>query len=140
MGEWGQATFFRTDDLDALERAIHELCIAEGLVAAPYVRRKRERWDRMQYGTGATSDRWALALGTGQGGWSEERSPHQRRRVVNVLARGLVGARANTDAAYRGFKRVITEPTPKALGTGLPPVVARGHAGPAHGRRPLFDV
>jgi hypothetical protein len=70
MGEWGQATFFRTDDLDALERAIRDLCAEEGLVAAPYVRRKRETWDRMQYGTGATSDQWALALGTGRGGWS----------------------------------------------------------------------
>ena len=70
MGEWGQVTFFRTDDRDALERAIHDLCSEEGLVAAPYVRRKRETWDRMQYGTGASSDRWALALGAGRGGWS----------------------------------------------------------------------
>jgi len=70
MGEWGQATFFRTNDLDALDRAIRDLCVAEGLVAAPYVRRKRETWDRMQYGSGATSDRWALALGAGRGGWS----------------------------------------------------------------------
>lgn len=70
MGEWGQVTFFRTDDLDAIERALGGLCLAEGLVAAPYVRRKRERWDRMQYGTGATSDRWAIALGAGKGGWS----------------------------------------------------------------------
>ncbi|QRK10798.1 hypothetical protein JQX13_12430 [Archangium violaceum] len=70
MGEWGQATFFRTNDLDALERAIRDLCSEEGLVAAPYVRRERETWDRMQYGTGATSDRWALALGASRGGWS----------------------------------------------------------------------
>ncbi|HEX8438328.1 hypothetical protein [Archangium sp.] len=74
MGEWGQATFFRTDDLNALERAIRDLCTEEGLVAAPYVRRKRETWDRMQYGTGATSDRWALALGAGRGGWSVVRT------------------------------------------------------------------
>jgi hypothetical protein len=70
MGEWGQATFFRTDDLDALERAIGDLCLTEGLLTAPYVRRKRETWDKMQYGTGATSDRWAIALGAGRGGWS----------------------------------------------------------------------
>ncbi|RKH74679.1 hypothetical protein [Corallococcus aberystwythensis] len=63
-------TLFRTDDLDALGHAIRDLCLAEGLVTAPYVRRKREKWDRMQYGTGATSDRWALAFGTGLGGWS----------------------------------------------------------------------
>ncbi|WP_146210008.1 hypothetical protein [Vitiosangium sp. GDMCC 1.1324] len=63
-------TFFRTDDLDALERAIGDLCLAEGLVAAPYVRRKRERWDKMQYGTGATSDRWSIAIGAGRLGWS----------------------------------------------------------------------
>jgi hypothetical protein len=70
MGEWGQVTFFRTDDLDALERVISDLCLEEGLLAVPYVRRKRETWDKMQYGTGATSDRWAIALGAGRGGWS----------------------------------------------------------------------
>jgi hypothetical protein len=70
MGDWGQVTLFRTDDLDALERTLGELCRAEGLLAAPYVRRQRETWDKMQYGTGATSDRWALALGAGRGGWS----------------------------------------------------------------------
>ncbi|WP_148282256.1 hypothetical protein [Corallococcus coralloides] len=70
MGEWGQVTLFRTEDLDALGRVIRDICLAEGLVAVPYVRRKRETWDRMQYGTGATSDRWALALGAGLGGWS----------------------------------------------------------------------
>lgn len=65
MGDWGYVTFFRTRDLDALERALGDLCLAEGLVAAPYVRRKRETWDRMQYGCGATSDRWALADSAG---------------------------------------------------------------------------
>jgi hypothetical protein len=39
MGKWGQATFFRTGNLDALERAIRDLCrdlcLEEGLVAAP---------------------------------------------------------------------------------------------------------
>jgi hypothetical protein len=70
MGEWGYVTLFRTNDIEALERAISDLCLAEGLLAVPYVRRKRERWDKMQYGNGATSDRWAIALGTGRGGWS----------------------------------------------------------------------
>ncbi|WNG42940.1 hypothetical protein F0U60_01640 [Archangium minus] len=47
----------------------------------------------------------------------EERSPYQRRRLVDVLARALVGARANADAAYLGFERVVAEPTPHAVGT-----------------------
>ncbi|NPC69249.1 hypothetical protein HPP05_05735 [Corallococcus exiguus] len=70
MSDWGQVTLFRTDDLGALGRVIRDICLTEGLVAVPYVRRKRETWDRMEYGTGATSDRWSLALGAGLGGWS----------------------------------------------------------------------
>jgi hypothetical protein len=120
MGEWGQATFFRTDDLDALERALRDLCIAEGLVAAPYVRRKRERWDRMQYGTGATSDRWALALGTGQGGWSlvktaplellAEPGPSGEHRL-GIIARSL-RCDALHVSLYDGTAMLMAQATP----------------------------
>jgi hypothetical protein len=58
-----------------------------------------------------------LCVGRGVGiAELEERSPHQRQRLVNLLSRALVGTRANADAAYRGFERVVTEPTAKALG------------------------
>jgi len=70
MSEWGYLTLFRTEDLESLERAVSDLCLAEGLVAVPYVPRKRVRWDKMQYGTGTNSDQWAIAIGAGRGGWS----------------------------------------------------------------------
>ncbi len=70
MSDWGEVTFFRTDDLDALERAIADLCLSAGLLAVPYVRRTPEKRDKMAYGTGASSDQWAIALGAGRHGWS----------------------------------------------------------------------
>jgi hypothetical protein len=120
MGEWGQVTFFRTDDLDALDRAIRALCLEEGLVAAPYVRRKRETWDRMQYGTGATSDRWALALGAGRGGWFvvktapldllAEPGPSGEHRL-GIIARAL-RCEALHVSLQDGTAMVIAEATP----------------------------
>ncbi|MFP2896215.1 hypothetical protein [Corallococcus sp. 4LFB] len=120
MGDWGQVTLFRTDELDALERAIRDLCLTEGLVAAPYVRRKREKWDRMQYGTGATSDRWALALGAGLGGWSvvktaplellaEPGASGEHR--LGAIARTL-GCEALHVSLYDGTAMVIAQAAP----------------------------
>lgn len=74
MGEWGYATFFHTDDLDAVESAIARVCEASGMRGVEYKPRKREQWDAMQYGTGASSDRWSLAVGAGRRGWSIVRS------------------------------------------------------------------
>ncbi|MBN9686227.1 MULTISPECIES: hypothetical protein [unclassified Corallococcus] len=120
MGEWGQVTLFRTDDLDSLGRAIRDSCLAEGLVTAPYVRRKRETWDRMQYGTGATSDRWSLALGAGVGGWSVVKTAplellaepgasgeHRLGRIARVL-----GCEALHVSLYDGTAMVIAQAAP----------------------------
>lgn len=120
MSKWGQVTFFRTSNFDALERAIHDLCLAEGLVAAPYVRRKRETWDRMQYGTGATSDQWALAIGAGQGGWTvvetaplellAEPGPSGEHRL-GILARAL-RCEALHVSLYDGIAMAIVQAAP----------------------------
>ncbi|HYO70310.1 MAG TPA: hypothetical protein VEU33_29950 [Archangium sp.] len=120
MSKWGQATFFRTSNLDALERAIRDLCLAEGLVAAPYVRRKRETWDRMLYGTGATSDRWALAIGVGQGGWTAvktaplellaEPGPSGEHRL-GILAR-VLQCEALHVSLYEGIAMAIVQAAP----------------------------
>ncbi|OJH37918.1 hypothetical protein [Cystobacter ferrugineus] len=120
MGEWGQVTFFRTENLDALERALRDLCLAEGLVATPYVRRKREKWDRMQYGTGATSDQWALALGAGRGGWSvvktaplellAEPGPSGEHRL-GILAR-VLHCEALHVSLYDGTAMLVAEARP----------------------------
>ncbi|OJT25563.1 hypothetical protein BO221_06735 [Archangium sp. Cb G35] len=120
MSKWGHATFFRTRNLDALERAIRDLCLEEGLVATPYVRRKRETWDRMQYGTGATSDRWALAIGAGQGGWTvvetapfellAEPRPSGEHRL-GILARAL-RCEALHVSLYDGVAMAIVQAAP----------------------------
>jgi hypothetical protein len=120
MSKWGQVTFFRTHNLDALERAIRDLCLAEGLMAAPYVRRKRETWDRMQYGTGATSDQWALAIGDGQGGWAvvktaplellAEPGPSGEHRL-GILARALQ-CEALHVSLYDGIAMAIVQAAP----------------------------
>ncbi|HEX8705474.1 MAG TPA: hypothetical protein VF815_41960 [Myxococcaceae bacterium] len=121
MGEWGQVTFFRTGDLDALARAIGNLCLAEGLLAAPYVRRKREKWDKMQYGTGSTSDRWAIALGAGRGGWSvvktaplellaEPGASGEHR--LGIIAR-VLQCEALHVSLYDGTAMVIAQASPK---------------------------
>ncbi|MBN8227713.1 hypothetical protein JYK02_09350 [Corallococcus macrosporus] len=120
MGEWGQVTLFRTDDLDALERAIRNLCLEEGLVAVPYVRRKRETWDRMQYGTGATSDRWALAIGAGRGGWSVVKTAPlellaepgtTREHRLGLIAR-VLGCEALHVSLYDGTAMVSAQASP----------------------------
>ncbi|MGE6761718.1 hypothetical protein ACQKGO_27145 [Corallococcus interemptor] len=120
MGEWGQVTLFRTQELDALEQAIRNVCLAEGLVAAPYVRRKREKWDRMQYGTGATSDRWALAIGAGLGGWSVVKTAplellaepaSTREHRLGIIAR-VLGCEALHVSLYDSTAMVIAQASP----------------------------
>ncbi|AKJ06312.1 hypothetical protein ATI61_105699 [Archangium gephyra] len=80
MSDFEQATFFRTDDLEALKRVIRDFCSEKGLVETPYVRGKRENWGQVLEIPGRTIDRWAVALGTGQGGWS----------IVKTLPRQLL--------------------------------------------------
>lgn len=120
MGEWGQVTLFRTEELDALERTLRNLCLSEGLEAAPYVRRKRETWDRMQYGTGATSDRWALAIGAGRGGWSVVKTAplellaepgSTREHRLGVIAR-VLKCEALHVSLYDGTAMVVAQASP----------------------------
>ncbi|NOK16157.1 hypothetical protein [Corallococcus carmarthensis] len=120
MGEWGQITLFKTRELDVLERVISDLCVTEGLVAVPYSPRKRETWDRMQYGTGATSDRWACALGSGMHGWSIAKTAplellaepgHTGESRLGKIARAL-GCEALHVSLYDGTAMAIAQASP----------------------------
>jgi hypothetical protein len=94
-----QATFFRTDDLEALERVIRDFCSENGLVEVPYVRGQREDWGTIREIPGPTYYRWAVALGVGRGGWSilktvptqllDEQPGPWRKHRVGFLARAL---------------------------------------------------
>ncbi len=76
----------------------------------------------MQYGTGATSDRWALALGIGQGGWSivktaplellAEPGPSGEHRLGIIIARAL-RCDALHVSLYDGTAMLIAQATPK---------------------------
>lgn len=117
MGEWGYATFFHTDDLDALEEAVARVCESTGMRRVEYKPRKREKWDAMQYGTGASSDHWSLALGVGRHGWSivrtapfellaepDDRGDHR----LGAIARAL-GCEALHVSLYDGVAMIVAQ-------------------------------
>lgn len=140
MGLWVNTTYVNTADIAAVDHALTDLFIREGMhpIAPPPVR-TRQRNDPMQYNGALENDLWGLAVFPGAKDWTviqtaplellAERAPGAPAMRLATLCRTLTVAAFHFDV-YDGTAAVLAEVLPdgRVAVSGFDPYARSGDA------------